>query len=80
MKSGYMTWSAPDELLPPVDEDNVDTSAPVVVTFDGKHIAAVAVYDHGVQRWYEASNGKRYLIDTPLLWSCADIKFDKITV
>lgn len=74
MLIGNLIWHD-SSVLPREDEDSVGTSEPVVVTSDGESIAAVAIYNFEVKRWYDIGAGEFHLIDEPLYWSYA--KLDK---
>ena len=58
---------------PRKDEDSDGMSERVVVTYDGESIAAVAIYDYDIKRWYDVGAGEFHSIDEPLYWAYAKI-------
>lgn len=73
MQIRHLTWHA-GRNRPKKNDDSVDESDIVVVTFDGRSISAVAVYNYKVRRWYDVGHGKYRLIDKPLYWAYAELE------
>lgn len=67
-----MKWYSSKE-LPPKDEDSVDDSVAVLVTFDGKKISTLAVYDYKIKRWFALAGGDYRIMDKPLKWAYPDV-------
>lgn len=76
MFTSKLTWYD-HSVLPRQDIDSTASSERVIVSYDGESIAAVAIYDYKVMRWYDCGAGGFRLIDDPLCWAYAN--FDEVT-
>lgn len=73
MLISHLTWHS-GRNRPKKNTESTSDSDIVVVTFDGKSISAVAVYNYKIRRWYDVGHGEYRLIDKPLYWAYAELQ------
>lgn len=68
-----MRWYTLDK-LPPLDEEGLGDSVPVLATLDGKTVATLAIYDHSIKKWFAMAGGEHRIMDAPLKWAYPEVE------
>ena len=69
-----MKWYT-SNILPPLENGCKEESIIVLITYDGKSVACLAMHNYRLKMWYMQTDEDFVRIDAPLMWA-----YNKISV